>query len=284
MGLSPATPHIDSVFGPRNESCTAAYPGAPRKKPMRPYLAELIGTFVLVFGGVGSAVLAGPHIGFMGVSLAFGLSLLAMVYTIGPISGCHINPAVTLGVLLAKKIGAKDAAIYVIAQCAGSILASACILFLAKGTPNGYNPAISGMGANGFGLHSPDGYALGACFLAEVILTMFLVLTVLGATHVAAPVGFAGIAIGLVLTLIHLVGIPITNTSVNPARSLGPALFVGGWALEQLWLFIVAPLAGAVVAALVWKVIEAPLAPILSVPLAEQALTSEQQERTAAAV
>ena len=251
---------------------------------MRPYLAELIGTFVLVFGGVGSAVLAGPHIGFLGVSLAFGLSLLAMVYTIGPISGCHINPAVTLGVLMARKIGAKDAAFYVVAQCIGSILATVCILVLAKGTPNGYDPVVSGLGANGFGLHSPDGYALGACFLAEVILTMFLVLTVLGATHVSAPVGFAGLAIGLVLTLIHLVGIPLTNTSVNPARSLGPALFVGGWALEQLWVFIVAPLVGAAVAAVVWNVIEIPFTAIISTPLAEQALTSQQSEREEASV
>jgi len=245
---------------------------------VKPYLAELIGTFVLVFGGVGSAVLAGTHIGFLGVSFAFGLSLLAMVYTIGPISGCHINPAVTLGVLLAKKIGAKDAFFYVIAQCIGAIIASAAILVVARGTSSGYDPSVSGMGANGFGLHSPDGYSLAACFLAEVILTMFLVLTVLGATHISAPVGFAGLAIGLVLTLIHLVGIPITNTSVNPARSLGPALFVGGWALQQLWLFIVAPLIGAVVASLVWSAIQIPLPPV-STTSSEQALLSEQLER-----
>jgi aquaporin Z len=249
---------------------------------VRPYIAELIGTFVLVFGGVGSAVLAGSHIGFMGVSLAFGLTLLAMAYTIGPISGCHINPAVTLGILLAKKITAKDAAFYVIAQCLGAILASVVLLVVAKGTAAGYDPALSGFGANGYDLHSPGGYSLMACFLVEVILTAFLVLTVLGTTHVAAPVGFAGLAIGLVLTLFHLVGIPIDNTSVNPARSLGPALFVGGWALQQLWLFIVAPLVGAVAAALAWSAIRPPASAIISTPVAEQALGSEQSERAAA--
>ena len=245
---------------------------------MKPYLAELIGTFVLVFGGVGSAVLAGTHIGFLGVSFAFGLSLLAMVYTIGPISGCHINPAVTLGVLLAKKIGAKDAFFYVIAQCIGAIIASAAILVVARGTSSGYDPSVSGMGANGFGLHSPDGYSLAACFLAEVILTMFLVLTVLGATHISAPVGFAGLAIGLVLTLIHLVGIPLTNLSVNPARSIGPALFVRGWALQQLWMFIVAPLVGALAAAIAFAMVRIPDAPITT-KAAERALPSEQHER-----
>lgn len=245
---------------------------------MKAYLAELIGTFVLVFGGVGSAVLAGTHIGFVGIAFAFGLSLLAMVYTIGPISGCHVNPAVTLGVLLSKKISAHDAAFYVVAQCIGAIIASACILFIAKGLPAGYDPAASGMGANGFGINSPDHYSLGACFLVEVILTMFLVLTVLGSTHVAAPVGFAGLAIGLVLTLIHLVGIPVTNLSVNPARSLGPALFVGGWAIQELWLFIVAPLIGAVLASLAFSAIQKPAVEI-SMSRAEQALRSEQAER-----
>jgi aquaporin Z len=194
---------------------------------MNKYLAEVLGTFVLVFGGVGSAVLAGSHIGNVGVAFAFGLSLLAMVYTIGPISGCHINPAVTLGVLLAKKIEAVEAVIYMVAQVVGAIVAAALILFIAHGLPNGYNVAVGGLGANGYAAHSPDGYSLGAAFAGEVILTMFLVLTVLGSTDVKAPVGFAGVAIGLVLTLIHLVGIPLTNLSVNPARSIGPALFVG---------------------------------------------------------
>src|ERR1700727_37105 len=220
---------------------------------MKPYIAELVGTFVLVFGGVGSAVLAGSHIGFVGVAFAFGLALLAMVYAIGPISGCHINPAVTFGVLLAKKISFRDSVAYVIAQIVGATIAAGAILAVARGIPGGYHPAIGGLGANGYGLHSPTGYAAGACFLAEVILTFFLVFTVLGSTDIKAPVGFAGLAIGLVLVLIHLVGIPVTNTSVNPARSVGPALFVGGWALPQLWLFIVAPFVGAVVAAVVYN-------------------------------
>jgi aquaporin Z len=248
---------------------------------MRKYIAEFLGTFVLVFGGVGSAVLAGSHIGNVGVAFAFGLSLLAMVYTIGPISGCHINPAVTLGVLLAKRIGARDALMYVVAQIFGAVVASALILLIAAGVPNGYNLATGGLGANGFGAHSPDQYSMVAAFVAEVILTMFLVVTVLGATDVKAPVGFAGIAIGLVLTLIHLVGIPITNTSVNPARSIGPALFVQGWALQQLWLFIVAPLVGAVIAALAYAAIRLPDV-VISTPVGERALASEQSQRQSA--
>ena len=192
---------------------------------MNKYFAELVGTFVLVFGGVGSAVLAGSHIGFVGIALAFGLSLLAMVYTIGPISGCHVNPAVTLGVFLAKKINARDAGAYMVAQVIGAVIAAGVILLIANGLPGGYSASASGLGADGYGLHSPDHYSMAAGFIAEVVLTMFLVLTVLGSTDVSAPVGFAGLAIGLVLTLIHLVGIPITNTSVNPARSIGPAIF-----------------------------------------------------------
>jgi aquaporin Z len=246
---------------------------------MKKYAAELVGTFVLVFGGVGSAVLAGSHIGFVGVSFAFGISLLAMAYAIGPISGCHINPAVTLGILVAKKIGAKEAVLYMIAQVVGAIIASALILFIAQGTPTGYVAATGGLGANGYGLHSPDQYSLAAAFVAEVVLTGFLVLTVLGSTDIKAPVGFAGIPIGFVLVLIHLVGIPITNTSVNPARSIGPALFVGGWALQQLWLFIVAPFIGAILAAIVYGIIRAD-APLISVRQAERALASEQLERS----
>jgi aquaporin Z len=249
---------------------------------MKKYAAELIGTFVLVFGGVGSAVLAGAHIGFLGVSLAFGLTLLTMAYAIGPISGCHINPAVTLGILMAKKINMKDAVAYVIAQCVGAILAAAVILFIAQGTPDGYVASVSGLGANGYAAHSPGQYSLAACFVVEVILTGFLVLTVLGSTDIKAPVGFAGIPIGLVLVLIHLVGIPITNTSVNPARSLGPALFVGGWAIQQLWLFIVAPLIGAALAAVIYGLIRTPDT-IISVKQAERALPSEQRERSAVA-
>jgi len=223
-------------------------------------------------------VLAGSHIGFVGVSFAFGLSLLAMVYTIGPISGCHINPAVTLGVLLAKEIGGRDAAAYMAAQIVGAVIGSACVLFIANGAASGYDAATAGLGANGYGAHSPGQYSLAAAFVAEIVLTMFLVLTVLGSTDIKAPVGFAGLAIGLVLTLIHLVGIPITNTSVNPARSIGPAIFVGGWALQQLWLFILAPLIGAAIAAGVYGAIRIP-AELISTPQAERALASEQAER-----
>lgn len=245
---------------------------------MKEYLAELVGTFVLVFGGVGSAVLAGGKIGFVGVALAFGLSLLAMVYTIGPISGCHINPAVTIGLLLHRKIAARKATGYILAQIIGAIIASFLILLVAKGGVGGYDASVAGLGANGYGEHSPGGYSLLAAFITEVILTMFLVLTVLGSTDNKAPVGFAGLAIGLVLTLIHLVGIPITNTSVNPARSIGPALFVGGWAINQLWLFIVAPVVGAMVAAGVFAMIKLPSIPITA-RVAERALVSESVER-----
>jgi aquaporin Z len=220
---------------------------------MKRYMAEMVGTFVLVMGGVGSAVLAGDKIGYTGIALAFGLSLLAMVYTIGPISGCHVNPAVTFGALLCRKVSSSDALGYVVAQVIGAIIAAAVILLIATGAPNGYDAAVAGLGANGFGSHSPAGYSLLSAFVAEIVLTMFLVLTVLGATDVKAPGGFAGLAIGLVLTVIHLVGIPITNTSVNPARSIGPAIFVGGWALQQLWLFIAAPLIGSLVAAFIYR-------------------------------
>jgi aquaporin Z len=247
---------------------------------MNRYLAELVGTFILVVGGCGSAVLAGDRIGFLGVSFAFGLSLLAMVYAIGPISGCHINPAVTLGLLLTKKFETRDAAGYVVAQIVGAILGAAVVWLVASGAPGGYDPAVKGLAANGFAEHSPGGYGLLAALVAEVVLTFFLVITVLGATDVKAPVGFAGIPIGLVLVLIHLVGIPVTNTSVNPARSIGPAVFVGGWALGQLWLFIVAPLIGAGVAAAVYLALRAPV-PLIAATEAEQALSGQQAERTA---
>jgi aquaporin Z len=245
---------------------------------MNRYLAELVGTFVLVFGGCGSAVLAGDKIGFLGVSLAFGLSLLAMVYAIGPISGCHINPAVTVGLLLSKKMEARYAAGYLVAQIVGAVVAAGVLLLIAKGLPTGYDPAVSGFAANGYGEHSPAHYSLGAALIVEIVLTAFLVLTVLGATDISAPVGFAGIPIGLVLTLIHLVGIPVTNTSVNPARSIGPAVFVGGWALSQLWLFVVAPLIGAVLAVGVYQAIRQPEV-LITARQAEQALESQQAER-----
>jgi aquaporin Z len=245
---------------------------------MKRYYAEFVGTFVLVMGGVGAAVLAGGKIGFAGVALAFGLSLLAMVYTIGPISGCHVNPAVTFGLWLSGKFEARYMPGYVIAQILGAIVAAGVILAIAKGGVGGYDAAVGGLGADGYGLHSPGGYNVTAAFISETVMTAFLVITVLGATDVKAPVGFAGLPIGLVLTLIHLVSIPITNTSVNPARSIGPAIFVGGWALSQLWLFIVAPLIGAAIASAAYAIIRLP-DELISVREAERALASEQAER-----
>ncbi|XXF81541.1 aquaporin Z [Myxococcaceae bacterium GXIMD 01537] len=249
---------------------------------MQKYLAEFVGTFVLVVGGVGAAVLAGNNIGFLGIAFAFGLSLLAMVYAIGPISGCHVNPAVTLGLALCGKMERRHVAGYILAQCLGAIVAAGVVLLIAKGAPGGYIAGSEGLASNGYGTYSPNGYSGGAAFLAEVVLTFFLVLTVLGATDARAPVGFAGVAIGLVLTLVHLVGIPITNTSVNPARSLGPALFAGGHALAQLWLFIVAPLLGGATAAAVYRSVFRPVAP-LTATRAEQALERQRRERLATA-
>ena len=220
---------------------------------MKKYAAELLGTFVLVFGGCGSAVLAGEHIGFLGVSLAFGLTLLTMAYAIGPISGCHINPAVTIGLLVSGKVSPKDVPGYIIGQILGGVLAAGILLLILKGAPGGYDPVTAGFAANGYGDHSPGKFNATSAFIVEVVLTFFLVFTVLGSTDIKAPVGFAGIPIGLVLVLIHLVGIPVDNTSVNPARSIGPALFVGDWAIEQLWLFIVAPLVGGILAAVVHR-------------------------------
>jgi aquaporin Z len=245
---------------------------------MKRYLAELVGTFVLVFGGCGSAVLAGDKIGFAGIAFAFGLSLLAMVYAIGPISGCHINPAVTVGLLLSKKMESKYAPGYIIAQIIGAIIAGGFLLVIAKGTAAGYDPSVRGFAANGFGEHSPGGYGMSAAFIAEVVLTFFLVFTVLGATDIKSPTGFAGIPIGLVLVLIHLVGIPVTNTSVNPARSIGPALFVGGWAIEQLWLFILAPIIGAAIASAVYGLVR-DTSPILTARRAETEPPTGQAER-----
>ncbi len=218
------------------------------------YLAELIGTFCLVFIGCGSAVVAGSHIGFAGISVAFGLAVLAMVYTIGPISGCHINPAISLAMLVAGKQKVVDTIMYVVAQCLGAVLAALVLYAVAGGLP-GYSLAENGLGQNGFDAGSPAGYPLGAAFLAEVVLTALFVFVVFGATSEKAPAGFAGVAIGLALVFIHLVGIPITGTSVNPARSLGPALVVGGQALSQVWVFIVAPFIGGIIAALAWMLV-----------------------------
>jgi aquaporin Z len=245
---------------------------------MQRYIAEFVGTFVLVFASCGAAVIAGEVIGFIGVSFAFGLSLTAMVYAIGPISGCHVNPAVTLGIILCKKMDAKYAPGYMLAQVLGAVVAAAVLMAIVQGAPGGYDAASAGFAANGYGEYSPGRYGMLSALIAEIVLTSIFVYTVLAATDVRAPVGFAGIAIGFVLTLVHLVGIPITNTSVNPARSIGPALFVGGWALEQLWLFIVAPFLGAALAALVYRTTHTP-AEVIPVREAEQALKSEQAER-----
>ncbi len=212
-------------------------------------VAEFFGTFVLVFGGVGTAVIAGELVGNLGVAFAFGLALLAMAYAIGPITGCHINPAVTLGILAAGKMKAQEAVVYWVSQILGAIAAAGLLWAIVASRPGGYDLQELGLGANGFGDHSPEGYPLGAAFIVEVVLTALLVFTVLAATDKISQVHLAGIPIGLVLVLIHLVSIPIDNTSVNPARSIGPAVFVGDWALEQLWLFIVAPLIGGLVGA-----------------------------------
>jgi aquaporin Z len=218
-------------------------------------LAEFLGTFMLVFGGCGSAVLAAGFpqvgIGLLGVALAFGLSVLTMAYAVGRVSGGHFNPAVTVGLFTARRIPADDIAPYIIAQILGAIAAAAVLLLIASGKPQ-YNIAVNGLAANGYGEHSPGSYSLLAGFVSETILTFFFLLIILGSTEPRAPQGFGPIAIGLALTLIHLISIPVTNTSVNPARSLGPAVFVGDWALRQLWLFWVAPLLGAVLAGLLY--------------------------------
>ncbi|MCL5949924.1 MAG: aquaporin Z [Candidatus Bathyarchaeota archaeon] len=215
---------------------------------MKRYLAELIGTMVLVLMGCGSAVVAGAYIGYLGIAFAFGIAVLAMVYAIGGVSGCHINPAITISMLIAKKIGAKDAGLYIVFQCVGAIIGAGILYGIMIGNP-GYSLALDGLGANSY-----SAYSLASAFIAEVVLTFVFVLVVHGSTHERVPKGFAGLSIGLSLVLIHLVGIPITGTSVNPARSLGPAIFVGGTALNQLWLFILAPIIGGILAALVWKI------------------------------
>jgi aquaporin Z len=220
-------------------------------------LAECVGTFWLVFGGCGSAVLAASFpevgIGLLGVSVAFGLTVLTMAYSIGHISGCHLNPAVTLGLACAGRFSWSDVAGYMVAQIVGGTLAAAVLFEIASGAP-GFSLA-AGFAANGYGEHSPGKYTMLSALLAETVLTAMFLVVILGSTDKRAPAGFAGIAIGLALTLIHLIGIPVTNLSVNPARSTGPAVFVGGWALAQLWLFWLAPLSGAVIGATIYRVI-----------------------------
>lgn len=227
-------------------------------------IAEFFGTFWLVFGGCGSAVLAAlfvagdaPQvnlgIGFVGVAFAFGLTVLTMAYAIGHISGCHLNPAVTVGLVTAGRHPKSELLPYIIAQVVGG-LAGAGVLYLIASGKAGFS-TTGGFASNGYGIHSPGGYSMAAAFTAEVVLTFFFLMIILGATDKRAPQGFAPIAIGLGLTLIHLIGIPVTNLSVNPARSTGPAVFVGGWAIQQLWLFWLAPIVGAALAGIIYPLV-----------------------------
>jgi aquaporin Z len=218
-------------------------------------VAEAIGTFWLTFAGCGSAVIAAGFpqvgIGLLGVSLAFGLSVVTMAYAIGHISGCHLNPAVTVGLAAGGRFPAGEVVPYVIAQVVGAIAGAAVLYAIASGAP-GFDLA-KGFASNGFGEHSPGKYGMGAALIAEIVLTAMFLFVIMGATHGKAPAGFAPLAIGLMLTLIHLISIPVTNTSVNPARSTGPALFVGGWAIQQLWLFWLAPLIGGAIGGVVYR-------------------------------
>jgi aquaporin Z len=223
---------------------------------MKKLVAEFIGTLWLVLGGCGSAVLAAAYpelgIGFAGVAIAFGLTVMTMAYAIGHISGCHLNPAVSIGLWIGGRFDKKDLLPYIIAQILGAV-AGAGILYIIASGKSGF--AIGNFAANGYGEHSPDGYNMLSALVTEIVMTFMFLIIILGATHSKAPKGFAGVAIGLALTLIHLISIPVTNTSVNPARSISQAVFVGGWAVSQLWLFIVAPVAGAIIAGLVYKMI-----------------------------
>lgn len=224
---------------------------------MKRYYAECLGTFWLVLGGCGSAVLAAAFpelgIGLAGVSLAFGLTVLTMAYAIGHISGCHLNPAVSIGLWLGGRFDSKQLLPYIVAQVIGGILAGGVLYLIASGKA-GFD-VTSGFASNGYGEHSPGGYSLMACLIIEVVMTMFFLVIILGATDKKAPSGFAPVPIGLALTLIHLISIPVTNTSVNPARSTGVALFAGDWAIAQLWLFWLAPIVGAILGALVYRFI-----------------------------
>ena len=223
-------------------------------------LAEFIGTFWLVFGGCGSAVLAAAFpevgIGLLGVALAFGLTVVTMAYAIGHISGCHLNPAVTVGLWAGGRFDARDIPLYVVAQVLGAIVAAFVLFYIASGSP-AYDLATNGLAANGFGEGSPGGYDIWSGLLIEIVLTAFFLWIIMGSTDGRAPAGFAPLAIGLALTLIHLISIPVTNTSVNPARSTGPALVVGGLAVQQLWLFWVAPLIGGAIGGLLYKMLGA---------------------------
>ncbi|MGD8111203.1 aquaporin Z [Vibrio sp. TRT 17S01] len=225
---------------------------------MKKYLAETFGTFWLVLGGCGSAVLAAGFpdvgIGLLGVSLAFGLTVLTMAYAIGHISGCHLNPAVTIGLWAGGRFDAKHILPYIAAQVIGGLLAGGILYLIASGQA-GFDVAASGFASNGFGEHSPGQYSMTAALITEVVMTMMFLIVIMGATDSRAPQGFAPIAIGLCLTLIHLISIPVTNTSVNPARSTAVAMYVGDWATSQLWLFWVAPIFGAILGAIVYRII-----------------------------
>ncbi len=219
---------------------------------MQKYLAEFIGTFTLVLFGCGAAVIGGEHVGFLGIAFAFGLALIAMAYGIGPISGCHINPAVSLGVFTAGRMNRRDLVGYIVAQLVGALVAAIVLAAIAKGRA-GYTIAENGLGQNGWGSGYKDGYGLGAALLFELFATLLFVIVILGSTGKGAPAPLAGLAIGLTLTAIHLFGIPITGTSVNPARSLGPALLVGGKALAQVWLFLVIPSIAGIIAGWLYR-------------------------------
>jgi aquaporin Z len=240
--------------------------------------AELIGTFWLVFGGCGTAVLTAAFpqvgVGILGVALAFGLTVLTMAYAIGHISGCHLNPAVSIGLFTGGRFPARDLLPYIAAQVVGGIVGAGVLFLIANGNP-GFN-LTDGFAANGYGEHSPGLYSLVACLLAEIVLTFMFLMIILGATDGRAPHGFAPIAIGLGLTLVHLIGIPVTNLSVNPARSTGPAVFLGGWALAQLWLFWVAPLIGGALAGFAYRWLAiGPEAPVVGEAPVETARVSE---------
>lgn len=235
-------------------------------------LAEFIGTFWLVFGGCGSVLLSAKipelGIGVLGIALAFGLTVLTMAYAIGHISGCHLNPAVSIGLWIGRRFPASDLVPYIVAQVVGAIVASGVLYVIASGK-DGFS-VNAGFAANGYGIHSPGGYSLLAGLVAEVVLTFFFLLIILGSTDRRAPKGFAPIAIGLGLTLIHLIGIPVTGVSVNPARSTGPALFVGGWALAELWMFWIAPIVGAAVAGLAYTAFAEAQQPVAARAVAAQ--------------
>lgn len=220
---------------------------------MKKYVAELVGTFILVLFGVGTAVVAGSQVGIVGIALAFGFGQLAAIYGVGPVSGSHVNPAVSLGVYVAGRMSLKDMIGYWVAQFIGGILAAWVIYLIVSGVTGGYNVAVSGLGQDGWGSGYQGGYGVGSAFLFEFVATLIFLVVVLGVTQKAAPKGFAGLAIGITLGAIHLLGIHISGVSVNPARSLGPALFVGGQAISQLWLFFVAPLLGGVVGGLLFR-------------------------------